>query len=82
MDLHGWLNETIGDEEIGRFYRSKYGMSKHIYTYGQGYLVNWARSNLGSNGRTARSSLVELPEYDQDSSKYINATIEMLRNIN
>ncbi len=82
VDLHGWLNETIGDEEIGRFYRSKYGMSKHIYTYGQGYLVNWARSNLGSNGRTARSSLVELPEYDQDSSKYINATIEMLRNIN
>ena len=82
VDLHGWLNETIGDEEIGRFYRSKYGMSKHIYTYGQGYLVNWAKSNLGSNGRTARSSLVELPEYDQDSSKYINATIEMLRNIN
>ena len=82
VDLHGWLNETIGDEEIGRFYRSKYGMSKHIYTYGKGYLVNWARSNLGSSGRTARSSLVELPEYDQDSSKYINATIEMLRNIN
>lgn len=82
VDLHGWLNETIGDEEIGRFYRSRYGMSKHIYTYGQGYLVNWARTNLGSNGRTARASLVELPEYDQDSSKYINATIDMLRSIN
>lgn len=82
VDLHGWLNETIGDEEIGKFYRSKYGMSKHIYTYGQGYLVNWARTNLGSNGRTARACLVELPEYDQDSSKYINATIDMLRNIN
>ena len=82
VDLHGWLNETIGDEEIGGFYRSKYGMSKHIYTYGQGYLVNWARNNLGNYRRTARSSLVELPEYDQDSSKYINATIEMLRNIN
>ena len=82
VDLHGWLNETIGDEEIGRFYRSRYGMSKHIYTYGQGYLVNWARTNLGSNGRTARASLVELPEFDQDSSKYINATIDMLRSIN
>lgn len=82
VDLHGWLNETIGDDQIGWYYRSRYGMSKHIGTYGQGYLVNWARSNLGSNGRTARSSLVELPEYDKDSSKYINATIDMLRNIN
>lgn len=82
VDLHGWLNETIGDEQIGGFYRSKYGMSKHIYTYGQGYLVNWARTNLGSNGRTARSALVELPEYDENSWKYIDATIEMLRNIN
>lgn len=89
VDLHGWLNETIGDDEIGSYYRSQFGMSKHIATYGQGYLVNWARSNLGSNGRVARSSLVELPEVSNSSQvsnwgfadKYINATLNMLRGI-
>ena len=81
VDLHGWLNETIGDDEIGSYYRSKYGINKHISTYGQGYLVNWARSNLGSNGRTARSALIELPEYNSDGTRYINATIDMLRGL-
>lgn len=81
VDLHGWLNETIGDNEIGSYYRSKYEISKHIPTYGQGYLVNWARSNLGSNGRTARSALIELPEYNSDGTRYINATIDMLRGL-
>lgn len=81
VDLHGWLNETIGDNGIGTYYRSQYGISKHIGTYGNGYLVNWARTNLGYNGRTARSCLVELPEYNANSTKYINATINMLKGI-
>ena len=89
VDLHGWLNETMGDDEIGGYYRSQLGMSKHISAYGRGYLINWARANLGSNGKTARSALIELPEANssQDvnnlelSDKYINATINMLRNI-
>lgn len=87
VDLHGWLNETIGDGWIGSVYRSSFGMSKHISTYGQGYLVNWARSNLGYGGRAARSCLVELPTASgswQVSSwgladKYINATLQILR---
>ena len=89
VDLHGWLNETMGDDEIGGYYQSQLGMSKHISAYGRGYLINWARANLGSNGKTARSVLIELPEANssQDvnnlelSDKYINATINMLRNI-
>ena len=89
IDLHGWLNETIGDEEIGRYYRNEMGLAKHISTYGMGYLVNWARTNLGSNGRTARSSLVELPAAYSSrdvsnwglANKYINATLKMLRGI-
>ena len=89
VDLHGWLNETIGDDEIGGYYRYLMGMNKHIYTYGRGYLVNWARANLGSNGRQARSTLVELPAaYSSKqvsdwglSDKYINATINVLRGI-
>ena len=89
VDLHGWLNETIGDDGIGSYYRSQFGMTKHISTYGQGYLINWARSNLGANGRTARASLVELPEVSNSnqvsagrfSEKYINATLNMLRGL-
>ncbi len=81
VDLHGWLNETMGDNGIGSYYRPKYGISKHIDTYGRGYLINWARSNLGCNGRAARSCLVELPEWNRDSWRYIDATIDMLRNI-
>ena len=89
MDLHGWLNETIGDDWIGSKYRFNIGMSKHISTYGQGYLVNWARSNLGYGGKVARSCLVELPTVSNSSQvlsegladKYINATLEVLRGI-
>lgn len=76
VDLHGWLNETLGDNQIASYYRSQYGISYHNPNYGTGYLINWARATLG-----ARSSLVELPEYDSNSTKYINATLNMLRGI-
>ena len=76
VDLHGWLNETIGDNGLGSYYRAQYGISQHISSYGQGYLINWARSTLG-----ARSVLVELPEYNANSTSYINATLNMLRSI-
>lgn len=59
-------------------------------TYGKGYLINWARTNLGSNGRAARSALIELPTYiktPQDvknnniTERYISATLSMLKGI-
>lgn len=89
VDLHGWLNETMGDNDIGWFYRNELGLPKHISAYGMGYLINWARANLGSNGKTARSCLVELPEaYSAKqvsdwglANKYTDATIKMLKNI-
>ena len=89
VDLHGWLNETIGDNGLGQHYRSQYGMSHHIKSYGDGYLVNWARQNLGANGIAARSTLVELPQVSSQaeadargySAKYYNATLNMLRAI-
>ena len=43
IDTHGWLNETLGDYELGQYYRKNYGLPKHIEAYGQGYLINWAR---------------------------------------
>ena len=89
VDLHGWLNETLGDDGIGAYYRNTLGMSKHISSYGKGYLINWAKNNLGFNGKTARSALIELPDAKSSnqvsswglSDKYINATINMLRGI-
>lgn len=82
VDTHGWLNETIGDNELGYYYRAQFGLPSHINSYGSGYLVNWARTL--NNGR---SVLVELPEVKSHSQtvsrgyaqKYINATMQMLR---
>ena len=84
VDLHGWLNETIGDNGLGWFYRDRYGIKQHIGTYGGGYLVNWARTTLSNT----RSVLVELPMVSNHNQvvsqsfaeKYIQATTNMLRN--
>ena len=82
----GWLGETIGDNEIGSYYRKTYGMNSHVGTYGNGYLINWAKSTL----RNARSILLELPDTVRNhndvvnqnfAEKFINATINMLKNI-
>ena len=82
VDTHGWLKETIGDYRLGGYYRNQFGLSTHIYTYGQGYLVNWARTL-----KNASSTLVELPQvwnHNQTvnwnySQKFINATMQLLR---
>lgn len=82
VDTHGWLNETIGDDRLGSYYRNQFGLPTHINSYGSGYLVNWARTL-----RNGRSVLVELPEvksHNQTVSwnyaqKYSNATMQMLR---
>ena len=89
VDLHGWLNETMGDNGLGEFYRNKFEMEKHISTYGQGYLINWARMSLGNSNKTARSVIVELPQVNNHEElvsekydkKYIDATIKMLKSI-
>ena len=96
VDLHGWTTQVIGDEEICGYYKQKFPSNLYTSSYGKGYLINWARSSLGANGRTARSALIELPAYGaggkkimshQDvvnsdySRKYIDATLNMLKGI-
>ena len=84
IDVHGWLNETIGDDGIGAYYRSEFGISKHIGTYGNGYLVNWAKTIPNT-----RSMLLELPGvsgHDQVvnwdySGKFIRATMRLLNDL-
>ena len=82
IDVHGWLNETIGDNSIGKFYRNEFGISKHINSYGSGYFINWARSIPNT-----RSMLLELPEVSNHNQtvsrnyvgKFTNATMNLLR---
>ncbi len=96
VDLHGWTTQVIGDGEICGYYKQKFPSNSYTSSYGKGYLINWARSSLGANGRTARSALIELPAYGaggkkimshQDvvnsdySRKYIDATLNMLKGI-
>lgn len=54
LDIHGWLNKTYGDSEIGKFFANQFGFS-HTSTYGSGYLVTWAKS-IG-----VQSCLLEYP---------------------
>lgn len=82
IDVHGWLNETIGDNGIGWYYRNQFGISNHIASYGSGYLIQWARSIPNT-----RSMLLELPEVKNHTqtvqrnyaNKFINATMQLLR---
>ena len=96
VDLHGWTTQVIGDSGICSYYNQQFPSCRYTSSYGKGYLINWARENLGANGRVARSALIELPNIGtngqkimshQDvvnsgySDKYINATLNMLRSI-
>ena len=88
VDLHGWTQQLIGDSGICSYYRQQFPENdgSAIGRYGTGYLVNWARSTLG-----ARSALIELPNRginghqavvnNNFSNRYINATLNMLKNI-
>lgn len=82
IDTHGWLNETLGDDGLGSYYRNQFGLSKHIATYGQGYFINWARTL--TNGRSVLVELPEVKNHNQTVSwgyvnKFINATMQLLR---
>ena len=94
IDLHGWLNQLIGDRDICmNYYYPRFGGSNlsSLGSYGTGYLVNWARSTLRSSTRNARSALIELPSAGINShqavinqnlsNRYIDSTIDMLRRI-
>ena len=86
VDLHGWYNQLIGNEQVCSYYKQQYTSctTTSYGRYGTQYLISWARQNLG-----AKAALVELPQaynYAQVgnmklSDKYINATINMLKGI-
>ena len=92
VDLHGWLQQLVGDREVGMYYAVQFPENNGyaLDRYGDGYLINWARTALASNGRLAKTALIELPDgsYNHQSvvdrkfaERYIQATLSMLNGI-
>lgn len=93
VDLHGWTQQLIGDPDICAKYQKYFPENDRsaVGRYGTGYLVNWARTYLGSSKKNAKAALIELPNTGINghqsvvnknlSSRYIESTLEMLRSI-
>ena len=93
VDLHGWTQQLIGDENICSYYEQQFpeNNKRSVGRYGSGYMISWGRTYLGSQGRPAKTALIELPRdgvknhqsvIDKDfSNRYINATMKMLEKI-
>lgn len=90
VDLHGWTQQLIGDENICSYYEQQFpeNNKRSVGRYGSGYMISWGRTYLGSQGRPAKTALIELPRdgvknhqsvIDKDfSNRYIYATMKML----
>lgn len=85
VDLHGWTQQLIGDPTLRNYYRTQFPENTDTATYGKGYLINWARANIG-----AKAALIELPHNNYSNTdvinnnianRYIEATLSMLRGI-
>ena len=85
VDLHGWTQQLIGDPTLRNYYRTQFSENTDTATYGKGYLINWARANIG-----AKAALIELPRNNYSNTdvinnnianRYIEATLSMLRGI-
>lgn len=85
VDLHGWTQQLIGDPVLRNYYRTQFPENTDTATYGKGYLINWARANIG-----ARAALIELPKNNYSNAdvrnhnlanRYIEATLSMLRGL-
>ncbi|WP_297522333.1 M14 family zinc carboxypeptidase, partial [uncultured Clostridium sp.] len=58
LDVHGWLDMTIGDPQIGRYFINNLGLSRNAgyIPAGHGYFVSYGHA------QGAEVSLVELPD--------------------
>lgn len=82
LDIHGWLNQTYGNSQVGSYFRQQFGFS-HSNSHGNGYLETWAYL------QGAKSCLIEFPMPNSSSSitsnnyagKLTNGLINMISNI-
>ncbi len=49
MNMHGWLNETLGSYKLSHIVNRNLGLSGYISSYGgnQGYVIGWVHNHLG-----------------------------------
>lgn len=93
VDLHGWTQQLIGNETICSYYQKQFpeNSTSSVGRYGTGYLINWARTYLGSNVSSAKTALIELPNYSNSvrshedvvnnnfANRYVQSTLDMLK---
>ncbi len=86
LDVHGWLNESLGDTAIGQYFQAQFGSTFSIRTLtnsAKGYTTLWGQN------KGMRAALIELPFpsspqdiIDRDfAGKFVSATCNMLNAI-
>lgn len=82
IDVHGWLNQTIGSANIGKHFWNTFGIpsNRHSYSYGKGYLIAWAKNPISgittaqnTHGIGAETCLLELPPTTNYSEANMNS---------
>ena len=78
IDVHGWLDKTYGNADIGQYFNEQFSNS-HSSLYGPGYLETWGVQ------QGYKSCLVELPKpsspEDIINNNYSGKFINSIRNI-
>ena len=82
LDVHGWLNQTIGNSQVGNYFVNEFKGNGfyHKSSHGRGYLETWAYN------KGAESCLVEFPMpknaasiiSNDYSGKFTNALVNMM----
>lgn len=75
LNMHGWLDETIGDTQLNSIINRQLGLSDRIdrYPTQQGYVIHWVHNNLGIPAT--------LVEYKSSSSVSTDKDINMIKAI-
>lgn len=88
IDLHGWYNQIVGNYELGAIFENAMGLDpkRRGKTYGDGYLINWARKSDTLNAQSCLVELIESNDYSESriegtlSNQYYSAILNILRN--
>lgn len=75
LNVHGWLDETIGDSSLNTIVRKQLGLSKQINNYPStpGYAIDWVHKNL--------KIPATLVEYRSSASVSTTKDISMIKSI-
>ena len=88
IDLHGWYNQIVGNYELGAIFENAMGLdpNRRGKTYGDGFLINWARRPETLNAQSCLVELIESTDYSESriegtlTNQYYSAILNILRN--